>query len=672
MPGAPASRASGAPRAAAPLLLLAVLAAYASALPGDFVWLDHVEIVHGGYRVTDPGDTALLFTQSLDAYLGRNQPPRHIVGGYWRPLYGLSISLDWSLWGARPSLFHAENLAWHAAVVLLLYALGRRLFAHLPRGGEIAFFAALLFAVHPLGVSSVTRISGRIDPMCAAASAGALLCFLRGQAQRARGERALAPFAGAAALMVLAILSKELGALVAPAATLLWWTLPDARRDPHGRGWRAAPLFGLAALWGEALAALAYRVAVLEMGGLAAPYPAEGFLPNVATMATLLWDYLGRVWLPRSPRLSDSWPIVAELGTREWLAVAALGAALAGGAVLALRRHALAPALVWLGLYLLPASGLVPLRHLRAERYLYPASWGALAVLCVLLLHVAGARLGDRFRRAARAGLVTLALVCAAITAVANLAWWSDESLFADAVARDPDYVEGHMGLALQALGQGEHEQAAAHSRAAIRAASDPTRSHYWNPYVAYLNLGLALEALERPAPALRAFRDALRYRPQDPEAHCRAGRAARALGRLPLARAHLVRALRAAPRRADCTALLGAVLVEHGDFESAARVLEPLVRRLPRQPDPAAHLGRAWLELGRVDEAEPLLRRLVEAAPRRADARALWAWALARRGQTAQAALHLTQAQSQAPDDPAVRRAVEAVGPSLAPDWFE
>jgi len=48
------------------LIALAVLLAYATSLGGGFVWIDHVEIEHGGYRVRSAEDLGSLWRLTLD------------------------------------------------------------------------------------------------------------------------------------------------------------------------------------------------------------------------------------------------------------------------------------------------------------------------------------------------------------------------------------------------------------------------------------------------------------------------------------------------------------------------------------------------------------------------------------------------------------------------------
>ncbi len=630
-------------------LIGAVLLAYGSAVPGDFVWLDHTEIERAGYRVEGVDDLSKVFRYSLDRYLIRDRvQPAEMPGGYFRPIYALSISADWSLFGARPAFFHFENLLWHVAVALLLYALGLRLFARLYRADTIAFCAALLFAVHPLAIQSVSWISGRKDAMCAAFLVAALLALFRaGEQEGSRRFVCWSVAAGVATL--LASLSKELGLLIPVLASALVWLMQPAQTGAaHDRRRRTAQ--ALVAPWCAAAAVVAYRVLALGVSDLHATRPADSFAENVATSATLLWRYVGSVLLPGPPRLSDGWPIVQAIGPLEVAAIAGL-LLVAGLSLLSVwRRGPLAAPLMWLAVLAAPASGLVPLRHFHAERYLYPAYWGLLAVVWIGLLHY---RLLDRLlpglasRTEARkwgfAGLAAVALATAGVTATSNLVWWSDETLFRDAIERDPHYVEGRLGLALHAYQQGELAESVVLSRRAIEDGNSRSHTAYWAPFVAYLNLAGALDGLHRSDEAYSAYLAALGYRPDDQRVLCRAGRAALALEQPRRAVEHLTRAsqlVRAersgGPKRVDgagfeCELALALAHSALAEWAVALQQLERLTALRPRNLPARRAWIRAQLELGHLEQANLSLRSLRGLAPERADLLALEAWVLFR-----------------------------------------
>jgi hypothetical protein len=100
---------------------------------------------------------------------------------YWRPGVSASYALDWQLGDGSPVPFHATNLVWHAVASFLAFiALRRWVGATMP-----AFFAALVFAIHPTKAESVAWIAGRTDVLCAAA----MLVASEGMARRLAGRR---------------------------------------------------------------------------------------------------------------------------------------------------------------------------------------------------------------------------------------------------------------------------------------------------------------------------------------------------------------------------------------------------------------------------------------------------------------------------------------------------
>jgi predicted Zn-dependent protease len=279
---------------------------------------------------------------------------------------------------------------------------------------------------------------------------------------------------------------------------------------------------------------------------------------------------------------------------------------------------------------------LVPLRHFHAERYLYPAYWGLLAVVLIGLIHH---RVLDRLipvlaRRAdakkwGYAALALVAIATASVTAASNLFWWSDETLFRDATLRDPHYVEGRLGLALSAVQKGDLAQAVALSRRAIEEGNDASHTAYWAPFVAHLNLAGALDGLQRRDQAYAAYREALRYRPDDPRVLCRAGQAALALARPAQAMEHLRRAAAKGPTGFECDLARALAHVELSEWRAALAQLSLLAAERPRNLPARRAWIRTQLELDRVAEADESLRELLLLAPDRADLRALEAWVL-------------------------------------------
>lgn len=98
---------------------------------------------------------------------------------YWRPVISTSYAIDWQTGGGSPLTFHITNSVLQAIVGALTFAVLRRWIGSL----WPAFFAALIFVVHPTKAESVAWISGRTDVVCMIA----VLMVTQGIARRLRG-----------------------------------------------------------------------------------------------------------------------------------------------------------------------------------------------------------------------------------------------------------------------------------------------------------------------------------------------------------------------------------------------------------------------------------------------------------------------------------------------------
>jgi tetratricopeptide (TPR) repeat protein len=674
-------------------LTIAAALAFGLAIPGEFVWVDRVEIVEAGYRVTSPEDFARLWTLTLDEYLFRDDQPSAPVapsatdpshGGYWRPLYALGLTLDWWLFGDVTWRWHAVNILWHVGVVWLLYALGNTFFS-----AGASFFAALLFAVHPLDVHSVAWISGRKDLQCAFFGLIAVLAYL----QIFRGRRptawmAVSCLAISCLATAVSIGFKELGLCVPIFLTSL--TLfahlfgtplaelgPSADRRKSKFGWFAVLLAALAQLV-VLLAVVGYRRAVFGSFGLGASYPAGDQTSNVATGALLAWHYVGRVFWPWLPQISDRFPVSDGVDVKAALAIVGL-VVVAAGAWWLFRRRAdpsagLTPPtprakparwlwvpLLWYVVWMLPASGLLPLRHVRAERYLYPASWGLLLLFCAAV----AAGLRDRSRAAKRAaGLFATAMAIAWMTHTAKecYVWRDDKTLFRTAVLRDADYLEGRVALSEIALSDGDYVQSVRHAEIADRLAADHRSAGYWSPFIAKTNHGLALYHLARHEEALRQFTAALNRRPHSAAALYHLGLVATATGQLDQAVAWFEASLRAKPDDFLAQSNLAYVWLQLGNVAASRDLLLHLVELHPENALNVRNLAACHMASQDYVAAIGMFGRLVAHEKAIAIDYAKLAWCELKVGESILAQRHLETALRLAPHDAVVKQIAEMV----------
>jgi hypothetical protein len=118
-----------------------------------------------------------------------------LFAGLYRPVATASLLLNYAILGNGENAagYHCVNFFLHLGNVWLVYALSRRLLKSM----WPAFFAAALWAVHPIGTESVTNIVGRADELAAMAVLGGLLLYVR--STEMRGARLVPEVAGGAA-----------------------------------------------------------------------------------------------------------------------------------------------------------------------------------------------------------------------------------------------------------------------------------------------------------------------------------------------------------------------------------------------------------------------------------------------------------------------------------------
>jgi protein O-mannosyl-transferase len=133
------------------LIVAAILVAFWPALFNGFLhWDDFVLVVgnplitgHDGIRFKD-----IFLTMVTRAYM---------------PLTILSFGIEHIFFKLNPFFYHLDNLILHIATTLLIYYL----FLRLRFSWRASFFAALLFAIHPIHVVSVATVSERKDVLYA-------------------------------------------------------------------------------------------------------------------------------------------------------------------------------------------------------------------------------------------------------------------------------------------------------------------------------------------------------------------------------------------------------------------------------------------------------------------------------------------------------------------------
>lgn len=534
-------------------------------------------------------------------------------GGQDRPVAMLSFALNHLAGGLDAFGYHLVNLAIHLANAALLLAVIAVACAAMRRHGQpapearaalyLAFFAAAIWALHPVNTQAVTYIVQRMTALAATFYLAAMLAFLAWRAGRLR--------AVPAAVLVAACFALGMGtkpiAVTLPAAL---WLLDVVLLGRWSRRHAAA----LAAMVAGAAALTAVHVGTAP-GDFRAPLPGRDYSAweRLLTEGRVLWHYLGLYAWPAPGRLQLDY---AWAHSRGWLAPAttllawAALAAVSATAFVARRRWPW-PAFAWLFFVAASAveASLLNLELVFEHRLYLPGAFLAAGLLALL-----PTGLGGRRAAALRLALLLGLGLLGAATVERNRQWADVGGFWA-----------------------GELERGASIGRAAVNAAGRYNRLGQPEPALAVLErarghvrgrdrelLALhraeALAALGAHARAERILRAELARR--DPPA----GRLRYNLGQVLLARGRLEEAgalvrAQAVPADAFDLALQASVAQARGRPEQAASILQAFLEEHPRLPPYEEallrfHLANVYHALERPDAAYRQYRHIVARTP--------------------------------------------------------
>ncbi|KRG75015.1 hypothetical protein ABB30_12975 [Stenotrophomonas ginsengisoli] len=360
-------------------------------------------------------------------------------GGTGRQLAMASFGLNHMLGGLEPWGWKLGGLLVHLLNALLVYVLCLRLLALAGVQQWLrlsAFAVALLWAVHPLQVSTVLYVVQRMETLCLTFTLLALLAYLRARSAQIAGGRGWPWLLGCALCFVLALGAKE-SALLLPLYTLaLELSLLGFAGNTVGqrRFWR----WGYAA--GSALGVLLFVTVIVPHYGSLETITGRDFntVERVLSQLRILPMHLGQMLLPLPASMTFYYDdfIASTTLLQPWTTLAG-GLLLAGLLALAwwLRRRAPLTALgiFWFFAAHAITSSVVPL-ELVFEHRNYFALLGVLLVLADIVRRIP-VRDGPGIKIAG----VAAAIVLFGLLAMVRSATWGDRLLLAtEFVATNP------------------------------------------------------------------------------------------------------------------------------------------------------------------------------------------------------------------------------------------
>ncbi|MCF7687914.1 MAG: tetratricopeptide repeat protein [Cephaloticoccus sp.] len=551
-------------------------------------------VLHAGFIWDDSGHVTPANLRSLSGLARIWFEPG--ASQQYYPFLHTAFWIEHRLWGDTAFAYHGLNIMLHATAACLFGVVLRRLV--IPG----AWLAALLFALHPVGVESVAWISEQKNTLSTVLYLGAALAYFRFAT-----HRSVAGYALATALFLAALLTKTVTASL-PAALLVvaWWQ--RGRLDWKSEVRPLLPWFLLALVAGSITAWVEHNLIGAQGEAFDLSLLQRGLLAG-----RVVWFYVGKLVWPTGLMFSyPRWEIdpstataylhpmtlLASLALATWFARRGKGpAARAPLAMLLLYVGSLFPALGFVNVYPFIFSYV-------ADHFQYLASLTFFATAGALLT-----LLGRHIPKSlawAGGGLLLGILGLASRT---QCAIYHDEfSLYQHTLAQNPASWMAHNNLGNVLADAGQPETAITHFTAALRLRPDyPEAAN---------NLGEQLNTLGRFAEAVPVLTTALAQRPDYADAHNNLGNSLVALGRMDEGISHFEQAILARPDHAEAHFNLALALALSGHPAQALPHFARAVQFRPDFPEARLNWGNALLELDRLPEAIAQLELVTSARP--------------------------------------------------------
>jgi tetratricopeptide (TPR) repeat protein len=534
----------------ASLLIVATFVAYQPVWHAGFVWDDDAWTTGISVLLRDFSGLRRMWCQlsALQQYY---------------PLSGTTFWLDYHLWSFRPLPYHLENVLLHAFAALLFWVLLRRL------QSPGAWFAAAIFALHPVMVESVAWVTERKNVLSLVLYLGALLAYGRftrfwndehncASSTEGVSQRDWPAYALALTLFSAAMLAKVTAFSLPPVLLLVgWWKRGRIR-------WRedvvpVLPFLALALGLGLLIAWLEWHQVGAIGSEWAIPFPERCLIAG-----RVFWFYIGKlVWPANLCFVYPRWELDAG-SWKQWLYPITAGATLVALWLARKRigRGPAAAALFFVGT-LFPVLGFLNVYFMRfsfvSDHWTYLPSLGLIALAGALV-----ARAAERCRvpMALEGFAVVVLPVLALLTWSQGHIYHDIETFWRDTLMKNPNAWMAHNNLGLALQEHGNNLEAKMHYEEALRLKPDYADAHN--------NLGRVLVRLGRLQEGIKHFEKAVQIRPGMVAAHFNLGVASEQAGRLQEAIGHYEQALRLSPDYAPAHNNLANLLAEDGHLTEA------------------------------------------------------------------------------------------------------
>jgi protein O-mannosyl-transferase len=563
------------------ILVAAVVVAYCPAWNAGFIWDDDDYVINNKLLTAPDGLKRIWF--SLDS------PSQYF------PLTYTTFLIERALWGLNATGYHWVNILLHAMNAVLVW----RLLIRLKIPG--AWFAAALFALHPVQVESVAWITERKNVLSLFFFLLALRAWVEFVDETA--PRRKLQYALSLICFALALFAKTTACTLPAALLLVLWLKEkpiNARRLAQVVPYLVIGLgMGLVTVWWE-------RFHQGTQGKSFALDPLERLL--VASRA--VWFYIGKLIWPVN--LTFSYPRWKIDATNPLAYLGLVACALAAAIIWFVRRRlgrGVEVAVLFFVTTLAPVLGFV---------MLYTFLWSFVAdhyqyVACIGLLTLAAAGITLAIRRL-NAPILNYALCGAVLLTLSALTWRQcrmyrdQETLWRATIERNPNSWLATYNLGTILGDKLLVDEAIPYLQRTVEIRPEFAGGHY--------NLGSLYLYKKELDPAIGEFQKTIKFEPRHALAYYKLGSALAQKGQVEQAIPDFERAIEIWPACVDAHRSLAQARFQQGRMDDAILHFQQAATLQPNVTSDYIYLGNAFLQKGNFDAALASFRKAVELKP--------------------------------------------------------
>ena len=551
------------------VLAAAVVVVYAASVSNGFVYFDD--------------DKAILYNRALqNPSLGKFFTGENL--GMYAPFSWIAYWIGQGISGKEAWGYHLLGLLLHALNTAMVFNLLKRLTGR----DWAAFFAALLFAVHPVQVEAISWAAALSTVLFTTFYLGSLLSYLQWK------KRSNIMWLGLSFLAFLAgCLSKSAAVTLPIILLVIDLYLDKTTSDPSGSNHLKNGLLNKVPFFAGAFIFGLYTFTTRELEGhnIETSSAIFSFTDRFLMACQTLLFYPVKLLIPFG--YSISYPFVKMDGVWGWEYYVAPFILLALGLLVWIKGRNHPDILLGIALFLLPLSIMLPFRtvgsfELRSDRYVYFS--------CVGLFFLAGIFL-EKVNPRLRNQIMILVASCLAFLAFRQTHVWSDGvKLFENCTEKTPESSLCQCNLAYNQLISNDYPGAVEHYTESLK--YDP------GTVEAYNGRGQAYFQLRKYPEALADFTAAIQAGIVTPKLFLNKGKCLVILNRAPEAVPDLNRSIELEPKSPEAFYFRGVAYEKGGDLVNAMKDYGQAILLNPNYVEALVNRGLLYTKATQFNEA--------------------------------------------------------------------